>query len=138
MKRRIFTLAVFLLLGAIVNVAIAWTISLIVNPFAVEPARITEKEPDGSILLEVATAYTFGTRLVSTYHNPLAPLDTTQLTFETVESRGWPALSVATNRDDHLLPMSGYSPSIQPFLLRMGSYVAPRALPLRICWPGFT
>ncbi len=131
MKRRLLTMAIFLLLGAVVNVAVAWGASIstpthralrvyLVDLFPEEEAKVAGNRYDGpTVTLTLLHPWGAGVGRVSTFPHIF------------VES-GWPTRS----REGSMLPDGSL---VESYLLTQAN-VGPvdyRLLPLRPTWPGF-
>ena len=118
MKRRLLTLAIFLLLGAVVNVAVAWGCAITINVFAVIPYGASNpvgddhwsvnrwRRPGGARIS--STRYRkghYGRTNVSPFEvipewgrlaNPMDEfyLDSTAMEQRVIDARGWPMLSL--------------------------------------------
>ncbi|MHC4129644.1 MAG: hypothetical protein ACYSWT_05920 [Planctomycetota bacterium] len=166
MRHRLPTIAIFLLLGALVNVAVAWTCAYRVG-FGPFEARQYELESGQS--WSVLSWKAFGSRRVvsvrpvseSSETDPVrgrrpvfpgwsdirgdhVPASGPSLVLEAAEARGWPLLSLAARLEAGSKPPSlwaGESPDaveIQPPANAANVYDASgRTLPLRPIWLGF-
>ena len=152
MKRRLLIIAIFLLLGAVVNVAVAWGCALGLDLSSAIMATGTDG-PDGlgdtwvirvwtrtgSVRVSshrfvgVHSSDTTATELVPAWTGFGVPLPQYVSRTELYESRfadawGWPLLSMWHQTDKAFSPQK---------TIRAGVPVAGRILPLRPLWPGF-
>ncbi len=131
MKRRLLIIAICLLLGALVNVAVAWSASIstpthralrvyLVDLFPEEQAKVAGNRYDGpTVTLTLLHPWGAGVPRVSTFPHIF------------VES-GWPTRSM----EGSMLPDGSL---VESYLLTQAN-VGPvdyRLLPLRPTWPGF-
>ncbi len=121
MGRRLLILGIFLLAGAVVNVAVAWGMAASVNPFLSKPPV---SRPDGWYEIHIKSAtFTFSAG---------------QSVIQYVATAGWPLTCGSYEYN-----ITGGVGSIEGgFELGVWTGPAggfgPRALPLRPVWPGFT
>ena len=119
MRRRLLTIAIFLLAGAAVNVAVAWGMAASVNPYLSKPPV---SRPDGyEVHLRSATITVSAGQIVIQY----------------VATAGWPLTcgSYEYNITDGVGSIKGGF-ELGDWPGRAGGF-GPRALPLRPVWPGF-
>lgn len=156
MKRRLFQLAVFLLLGAVLNVAVAWGIALTLSPTHIDPS-LEESEADlgewldhfdqawDGIYVEGSGYSGVGHRIRSTIiYRASGPLDIRRgATVQDVRT-GWPALSLhgaMLRKDQNDFPIP---PELDlPLAIKSRFFYSaltprmPRLLPLRPKWMPF-
>ncbi len=119
MNRRVFTIAIFLLAGAAVNVAVAWGMAASVNPYLSRPPV---SRPDGYEVHLRSATFT---------------VSAGQIVIQVVATAGWPLTCGSYEYN-----ITGGVGSIEGgFELGVWRGPAggfgPRALPLRPVWPGF-
>ena len=158
MKRRLTKLVAFLLLGAIVNVGVAWGCALFSTPlrpdknlgrFNTDFSRIVyEHRSFGSarfwdVRIGIGSVTSVeGTPAVDILPNWANDDDLRLFTFHVYEGRGWPELALwcvherpqVANRQFN---SRGALDAGLPVSRTPGWMSAPRALPLRPIWPGF-
>ena len=157
-KRWLAKLVVFVLLGAIVNVAVAWGCVLLSTPVrpAIDPGRfntdfsrlVYEHRSFGSARFwETRVGPGSGTPIVRPTVDVLpnwARDDSLRpLTLRVYEGRGWPELALWCVHDrpqvaNRQFNSRGALDAGLPDAPSQGWMSAPRALPLRPIWPGFT
>ena len=167
MRRRLLTILIFLLAGAVVNVAVAWGIAVAVDPpfHPVEHGRIWSSGESWSvhILRRTGTLYAVSTRVRiwpeptphqdapdpadvaprwSGFDTPSADYASGQSYGETifVDACGWPALSLWYEAERDGWSVAGIRGGLEmkPPWSSSGVLVAyPKVLPLRPLWPGF-
>ncbi|MCH8824059.1 MAG: hypothetical protein IH984_11190 [Planctomycetes bacterium] len=162
MKRFVFKLAIFLLLGAIVNVVVAWGCALWSKPYAKESAVVLASDDSGFPFYYVTEYKSFGAK-VNTVHGsagehffgiPESPYlfdllprwidqtDFRKFRINTFDARGWPMQSLWSALEDYNYVNS---PECQVHGgLRVGQSQVeagwrqvPLTIPLRPIWPGF-
>ncbi len=150
-KRSLFKLGVFLLLGAIVNVAVAWGCALWTNLYQQQSENgVFHQHKSGSIVMGtlsvnqgrgVCTVFLAG-QVLPALDSPLPSgvpywaQETIRQSREwvTLDGRGWPLISLWSTRDQYLRPMDGLETQLIDTSFG-GSW--PRVLPQRLAWPGF-
>ncbi len=149
MKRRIFIAAIFVLAGAVVNVAVAWIFAFVDRPLSRPDADLTTRltRIAYSDVICVHEIRAHGTLRVLCYRFadtsndatssleqllpvPLiaSPLDLQPDTFVLHRAYGWPLLSLAH------MPGAKSSLNVRPTRLLINRSSTP---PLRPLWPGF-
>ncbi len=120
MRRRLLTIAIFLLAGAVVNVAVAWGMAASVNPLH---SKQPGSRPDGSYETHIKSARVTFSGGQSVLH--------------IVATAGWPLTcgSYEYNIAGGIGSIEGgFELGVWPW---PGRGFGPRALPLRPVWPGF-
>ncbi len=136
MRRRLLTIAVFLLAGAVVNVAVAWGLAASVNPF------LSKQQVSGTDEWGVVHVERPGVAASSRHPRGVAARSV-DARVQVVASAGWPLICSSY---EFSFFIDGWGPveggldfGLEPFPApspgRGGSW--PKALPLRPIWPGF-
>lgn len=158
MKRWTAKLVVFLLLGAILNVAVAWGCAVFSNPL-VQDENLVRFNPDFSRIvyehrsfgsarfwdarIRIGSGTSVGvTPTVDVLPNWAKDDDLRSFTLHVYEGHGWPELALwcvherpqVANRQFN---SRGALDAGLPDAPSQGWMSAPRALPLRPIWPGF-
>ncbi len=158
MKRRLFKLVVFLLLGAIVNVAVAWGCATTLDLFYTEAVSAYRTSAEGkwqvealrrvgaTVIESARGTYPYGEsesdpppeRLIPSW----APADLYSAELANhvrlIDARGFPMLSLWCEKRARIKiapkfdVLGAIHTPLPPFEMRI-----PRALPLRSIWPGF-
>ncbi len=158
MKRRLTKLVAFLVLGAIMNVAVAWGCAIFSIPFVPDENR-GGFNPDSSRIVYEHRSFgsarfwdvrvgidsvisVEGTPPVDILPNWAKDDDLRPFTLHLYEGRGWPKLAlwcVHERPEVANLPFNsrGALDAGLPDAPSRGWMSAPRALPLRPIWPGF-
>ncbi len=158
MKRRLFKLVLFLLLGAVVNVTVAWGCALFSTPFVPDENRggfnpdsariVYEHRSFGSarfwdVRIGIGSVISVeGTSAVDMLPNWAKDDDLRPFTLHVYEGRGWPKLALWCAHErpvvaNHQFNSRGALDVGLPDAPNRGWMSAPRALPLRPIWPGF-
>ena len=153
MNRRLFTLALFLLLGAVVNVAVAWGCAIFANPYRNEYVMIDAAYGDHHLLFSQrrcgGAATYLGLRSSKLLEDPppigdvlpgwVARYHLYPQILNSLEGRGWPRLSLSAIRyHHHPFPVDtrwGLQTTLRSF--SVAGTTVPSILPLRPIWPGF-
>ncbi len=137
MKRPLLIIAICLLLGAVVNVAVAWGLAASVNPFLSEQEVSRTDEWSVVHLKRAGVAY-------STRHpHRVAGRSVDAPGVQIVATAGWPLIC---SWYEYSFSIDGFGPiegglelGLEPWSAPSpgGGGLWPKALPLRPIWPGF-